>query len=204
MTDGFTALDAAYNAAGMRGDEQQINVLEKALEKYHAVLADWLRGQSAANVLGAALWYAQHGLPVFPLAYPSKVPMKGTNGLLDASTDEARVREMFHELAQQNIAIATGHAYDVIDVDTETGHTSIIGSIADDLAFLPEIQGVALTPRGMHFYVPVTGRGNTTAIFEGVDYRGMGGYVVAPPSYVVEPDKGIDGPYVWLLPPVAH
>jgi hypothetical protein len=40
------------------------------------------------------------------------------------------------------------------------------------------------TPRGWHEYVAPTGRGNTVNVggLCGVDWRGVGGYVVAPPS----------------------
>jgi hypothetical protein len=50
------------------------------------------------------------------------------------------------------------------------------------------------TPRagGVHRFVRATGRGNGQRIAPGLDYRGRGGYVVAPPS-VVEGRR-----YTWL------
>lgn len=45
-----------------------------------------------ASLLNAALAYAAKGMPVFPLAPGTKVPMKGSHGHLDATTREAVVR----------------------------------------------------------------------------------------------------------------
>jgi len=43
--------------------------------------------------------------------------------------------------------------------------------------------GKVITPRcGDHLYVRASGDGNTSGLLPGIDYRGRGGYVVAPPS----------------------
>jgi hypothetical protein len=49
------------------------------------------------------------------------------------------------------------------------------------------IFGKALTPRGTHIYVNLNtqnDRGNRAGVIEGIDLRGTGGYVVAPPSRI--------------------
>lgn len=53
--------------------------------------------------------------------------------------------------------------------------------------------GSVSTPRegGTHFYVAASGIGNGAALATGVDYRGRGGYVLAPPSRTAQ------GLYVW-------
>jgi hypothetical protein len=59
-----------------------------------------------------------------------------------------------------------------------------------------KILGKVSTPRpgGNHLYVPASGRGNTAKIKPGIDYRGLGGYAIAPPSRTPE------GHYVWYSP----
>jgi hypothetical protein len=59
------------------------------------------------------------------------------------------------------------------------------------------VLGVALTRGengGMHIYMPPTGSANGTSILPGIDYRGAGGYVVAPPS------RARLGRYTWHVP----
>lgn len=127
----------------------------------------------------AALWYARWGWPVFPLVKHQKRPAT-SNGFKDATTDPAQIRAWWDQWPQGNIGLATGHLFDVIDIDMPEG--------ASTLAMLESkenlvIHGRVSTARGgVHLYVAPTGQGNKARMFDGLDYRGAGGYVVAPPS----------------------
>jgi hypothetical protein len=140
----------------------------------------------------SALWYAEQGLHVFPLQPQRKIPYKGSSGFKDATTDRDQILVWWNIDPLANIGIATGHLVDVIDIDGPIGVRS--WARMEDL---PPIIGVVSTPRpgGNHLYVHATGRGNKAAIAPGVDYRGLGGYVVAPPSIN---ENGIR--YTWRRP----
>lgn len=147
--------------------------------------------------VNAALYYATIGLHVFPLQPQSKIPYRHTRGLHDATTNPDRIVDWWQRWPDSNVAIATGHVVDVIDIDGPTG----VASWAK-LEHLPPILGTVSTPQhgGTHLYVAAAGDGNAAGIFPGIDYRGRGGYAVAPPSYVVERKKGYEGPYRWRRP----
>lgn len=134
-------------------------------------------------IVNAALYYASIGLHVFPLQPRSKIPHKGTRGCLEATDDPEVIAGWWRKWPESNVAIATGHLVDVIDIDGPLGVKS--WAMFDDL---PEPLGVVSTPRagGSHLYVPASGDGNSAGIFPGIDYRGAGGYVVAPPSVNAE------------------
>lgn len=140
-----------------------------------------------ASALGPpALWYAKQGWAVFPLAPNGKQPLlpkrHGGNGLHDATTDPDRVRAWWTRYPEANIGLVTGTAgFDVIDIDGPTGARSL-ADLGDGV--LPDVHGKALTPNGMHLYVLSTGDGNRAGVRPGIDYRGVGGYVVAPPSQI--------------------
>ena len=172
-----------------------------AVESLSAVLTDLEtreRARRAAVTLhAAALWYAQQGLHVFPLAPGSKIPRRGSHGFQDATTDAARVDAWWTADPQANIGIATGHLVDVIDIDGTKGVMSWVRAMWDetDTYLGPPTIGKVSTPRpgGTHLYVAADpGKGNRAGILPGVDYRGTGGYVVAPPSHTEQ------GPYVWI------
>ena len=135
------------------------------------------------GLLGAALWYAEQGLHVFPLTPQAKVPLPGSHGCKAATTDVHHIGEWWKAHPLANIGIATGHLVDVIDFDGALGHTS--WTAADLTAGQPLLATVS-TPRpgGLHAYIPATGEGNAAGRIPGVDFRGIGGYVVAPPSRV--------------------
>lgn len=166
------------------GDPERIEILTYEVDQRPAVSV------VAVSLHASALWYADQGLRVFPLSPRSKIPTKGSAGCKDATTDADQITAWWTERPDANIGIATGYLVDVVDIDGIEGQTSraklwekdgqpyIFAKIdADSVAKV-------LTPRpgGMHIYVPATGDGNGANIAPGVDYRGLGGYVVAPPS----------------------
>lgn len=164
--------------------------------------AQWDReaARRPPHLLPSALWYAAQGLRVFPLQPRAKVPLRGSRGCKDATTDEDRIRAWWRQTPEANVAVATGTLVDVIDVDGADGVLSWARTEG-----LPPVLGVVSTPRpgGTHLYIAARpGRGNRAKMMPGVDVRGEGGYVVAPPSVNAE---GVH--YTWRRPlslPVAE
>lgn len=159
--------------------------------------------RAAVTLHSAALWYASIGLKVFPLSPGTKIPFKGSNGCLDASSNTDVINGWWDTSPDANIAIATGHLVDVVDIDGLPGQTSRAQHWADVFEQVEADQiAKVMTPRqgGMHLYVPATGEGNKAGILPGVDYRGKGGYVVAPPSVITE-GHGTAGRYSFLGTP---
>jgi hypothetical protein len=117
---------------------------------------------------------------VFPLQPQSKLPYPRSRGCKDATGDAERISRWWDAAPSANVAIATGHVVDVIDIDGSAGVLSY--ARVDDL---PDVIGKVSTPRagGLHLYVRADGTyGNRARVADGIDYRGRGGYVVAPPS----------------------
>lgn len=136
------------------------------------------------RLLAAALRYAEWGWPVFPLKPGGKQPAT-RNGFKDATADADRIRVWWDATPDANIGLPTGIAFDVIDVDVPAGVMPYSQLVGDRL--VPDAHGqVATASGGLHLYIPATGDGNRAAILPGIDYRGAGGYVVAPPSTLGE------------------
>ena len=70
--------------------------------------------------LEAALAYARLGWPIFPLAPGTKVPLKGTKGFEDATTDPQQIRRWWARWPAANIGLLPGAAGLVaIDLDVK-------------------------------------------------------------------------------------
>lgn len=173
-------------------------------------------GASAAYYARALRW------PVFPLRARGKTPLTA-HGFKDASADLEQIKAWWAEWPEANIGIPTGPVadggcgFDVLDVDGPDGirawaqirHAQCPPDCCAE-TFCPapgpfDIRAIAFTPGdgvdrgpGRHLYLPATGKGNTTRINgQALDWRGRGGYVVAPPSV------GLSGTrYSWLQWPV--
>ena len=141
----------------------------------------------------ASPWY--HCRPLQP---GRKLPFPGSRGCKDATTDAEMIKRWWAAAPSANIGIATGHVVDVIDIDGPDGIRAWLS-----LDAWPPILGSVNTPRlgGTHYYLAKTGRGNGAGRMPGIDYRGMGGYVLAPPSHLDEqPGQPYGGHYTWRQP----
>jgi len=151
----------------------------------------------------AALEYAERDWPVFPLVPRGKPPLT-KRGFQDATTDLDIVRAWWSATPDANIGLATGSTFDVLDVDGDSGVQSLRAFwTARDISY-HHAGPVSLTGRGWHFFFAATGRSNGARLLgeeSKLDFRGTGGYVVAPPSvhplghqYRWDPNRDIDSP----------
>ncbi|WP_231123824.1 bifunctional DNA primase/polymerase [Nocardioides sambongensis] len=138
--------------------------------------------------------YATADLPVFPCAPGAKRPLT-KSGFHDATTSARTVAEWWRRTPEANIGIPTGRlsGMDVVDVDVHgsgSGYPAFerarAAGISDGWAWL-----VRTPSGGMHAYYLRSARGDAVrggeqrswqAPSAHVDFRGDGGYVVAPPS----------------------
>lgn len=150
--------------------------------------------------LAAALDYAARGWLIFPLHTPEnggcscrrldcdavgKHP-RTPHGLKDATREPAKIRECWAHWPAANIGIVTGAASGpvVLDIDPRSGGMDSFGLLLNEHCDLPPCPMVETGGGGRHLYfayagIPIRSR---SAIREGVDVKGEGGYVVAPPS----------------------
>jgi Bifunctional DNA primase/polymerase, N-terminal len=112
---------------------------------------------------------------------PGKHPLGALvpHGVKDATCNRARVLAWWTRHPQANIGLATGHRFDVLDVDG----AHAIRELAAEHGLHSSGPLVRTGGGGWHFYLAPTGLGNVHPHdLPHVDWRGRGGYVVAPPS----------------------
>ncbi len=149
----------------------------------------------------AALAYARDGMAVLPLhsiengactcrkpgcSSPAKHP-RTQHGLSEASKDEDTIRRWWERWPSANVGIATGalSGIVVLDVDPKNGGDDGLVGLREEYGDLPATRTVATGGDGSHFYFRHPGvevRNSAQRVGLGLDVRGDGGYVVAPPS----------------------
>jgi hypothetical protein len=136
----------------------------------------------------AAAGYCARGWRVFPLN--GKVPLAGSRGFKDASTDPEQ-----HWPQGCNLGIATGAGLVVLDVDPHHGGDDALYELSSADGELPRTVSAETGSGGCHYYFSSRASVGCSAgvLGPGLDIRGDGGYVVAPPS--IHPDTR--RPYVW-------
>jgi hypothetical protein len=104
------------------------------------------------------------------------------HGVKDATWNRARILAWWTRRPQANIGLATGHGFDVLDIDGPAG-AQAIRELAATHGLHSSGPLVRTGGGGWHFYLAPTGLGNVHPQgLAHVDWRGRGGYVVAPPS----------------------
>jgi hypothetical protein len=132
----------------------------------------------------AALDYAAHGLPIFPCRPRGKNPACA-RGALDATTDIGRIKGWWGAIGGLNIGLTTGQAsgFFVCDIDNEEGEATLRSLEKAHGALPPTVETV--TGRGRHLYFSLGEhkvRNSAGKLGCGIDVRGDGCYVLAPPS----------------------
>jgi hypothetical protein len=154
-------------------------------------------------LLDAALGYAARGIPVYPVHWPrptqggtslacscwhgaacdrpAKHPLV-RHGIHDATCDPAQLEDWWQRWPQANIGLATGIMFDTLDIDGPVGLAALrqLTPAAD-----PWLPGpvVRTGGGGWHYWFAPTGLGNRPPRgLAHVDWRGIGGCVLAPPS----------------------
>jgi hypothetical protein len=145
----------------------------------------------------AALKLAAKGLRVFPCVERGKEPAVNDN--LKRATTDQNVITGWWSSRSLNIAIATGASSGiwVLDVDGDEGEQTLRDLEAEHGSLPPTVEAITGAGRHLYFRWP-TG----TAIrnmqcrddLPGLDVRGDGGYVLAPPS--VHPSGAV---YAWSV-----
>lgn len=134
-----------------------------------------------------ALSYISRGWAVFPCK--NKIPLTA-HGYKDASSDAELVKQMFKGLQNPNVAIATGKMSGifVVDIDVKNGARGddSLRELEREHGELPHTVEALTWSGGRHifFKYPGKGIGCKTGIRPGIDIRGDGGYVIAPPSII--------------------
>lgn len=157
-----------------------------------------------------AMKYIVAGLAVIPLRSPSSKPgalcdcndaecsqpakhPRTMHGSKDASLDPFKVADWWDTWPHANIGIATGEISGIVvlDVDPKNGGSDTLAAIEREFGSLPESACVITGSGGRHYYFKHPGepikntqssKDRPSYLGAGLDLRGDGGYVVAPPS----------------------
>jgi Bifunctional DNA primase/polymerase, N-terminal len=166
-------------------------------------------------LLAAALGYAARGIPVYPVHWPRPAPggasfgcscHRGSScdrtakhplvrhGIHDATTSPAQLERWWSRWPQANLGLATGIIFDALDVDGAAGLAALRQFARAAGLRLPGPL-VATGGGGWHHWFTPTGLGNRPPRgLAQVDWRGIGGCVLAPPSR-----HASGGTYRWLV-----
>lgn len=143
--------------------------------------------------------YAEQNWQVFPLQARQKTPIVKWADM--ATSDETMIVGWWDNNPDANIGIACGRRSGVIVLDVDSGHGGYesIAELREKYGEIPETAVVKTGSGGEHIYFKHPGveiRNSAGKLGRGLDIRGDGGYVVAPPS--VHPNGNR---YEWVVRP---
>jgi hypothetical protein len=146
-----------------------------------------------SDLLRAALDYAARGWPVFPCKPGGKRPLT-ERGHLDATTDPSKITAWWNRWPDANIGVPTGERSGILalDVDQPAG----LDELEREHGRLPATRTHSTGSGGMHLLFEYPDgeevRNSAGKLAPGLDIRGEGGYIIAPPSATTRSYKLLD------------
>lgn len=142
--------------------------------------------------------YLARGWCVVPLRARDKRPLIAWEPLQTARPSPQQVADWFSRWPDANIGIVTGEISNlvVLDIDPKHGGDASLARLERRYGPLPDTIEAITGGGGRHLYFAHPGgwTRNRTGLAQGIDLRGDGGYIVAPPS--IHPSGQ---PYAWAL-----
>lgn len=160
-----------------------------------------------------AMAFAKAGLPVIPLHHPyhggcscgrpschspAKHPLV-PRGIHEATTELEAIEKWWTQWPHANIGMQTNRVC-VLDVDFHKGGDKSLRILQAKYGDIPKTWCSVTGSGGRHFFFrppkdEILKNAVNVAKYEGIDFRGHNGYIVAPGS------DGMNGPYRWINPP---
>jgi hypothetical protein len=173
--------------ASGRGQEFLAAFKEERAPKVEPAPAISVVPEIEPSMLDKALEWAKQGYNVFPCAVGKKTPAC-PNGLYDATTDPERIRELWHD-PNFNIGCAPDKSgCFVLDVDRKNSKDgfSSLAELETEHGKLPVTMAVNTPSGGRHLWFRGKAPSSVSkkTLGTGLDIRGVGGYVLLPPSVV--------------------
>ena len=130
--------------------------------------------------------YLARGWSLLPLRSRDKRPLIAWEPLQSSRPSPEQVSGWFSRWPDANIGVVTGEISNlvVIDIDPSHGGDASLKRLEQQFGLLPETVEAITGGGGSHFYFAHPGGliRSRMGLAQGIDLRGDGGYVVAPPS----------------------
>jgi hypothetical protein len=116
-----------------------------------------------------------------------------------ATTDPATIETWWRQFPTANVGIATGRKSGIVvlDVDPGNGGHESLERLKKDIPGFPSRATVRTGSGGLHYYftydLDLSIGNSASRLGHGLDVRGDGGFVVAPPSL-----HASGSPYSWI------
>jgi len=167
---------------------------------------------ASSDCHGAALEYLARGWSVIPVEPRGKRPLVAWLEFQDRRPTAAEVAGWFGRWPEANLGIVTGVVSGLVVLDVDAGHggAQSLAGLESAHGPLPRTITVATGGGGRHLYFSHPGGivHNKVGLAPGIDLRGDGGCVVAPPSlhpsgrrYAWEPGGAPEHARLAPLPP---
>jgi hypothetical protein len=157
----------------------------------------------ASSCHAAAREYARRGWSVVPVEHAGKRPLVAWMELQTRRASLDEIEAWFSRQPQANVGVVTGAVSGVVVLDVDAAHGGMDSIAAWEAQHgpLPTTVEARTGGGGRHVYFLHPGQNvpNRVAIAPGVDIRGDGGCIVAPPSA-----HASGGRYAWLPGHAPH